>query len=61
MLLHFENDIDGGRHGKTVADDAKRLIDGRHGAFDELDVDGGAGDLDHVSDIFCHRLRSQSR
>jgi hypothetical protein len=52
MLLHFEDDVDGGRHGEAVADHAQGLIDGRHGAFDELYVDGGAGDLDNVSDIF---------
>src|SRR5580704_17369160 len=52
VLLHFQNDVDRGRHGEALADDAKRLVDGGHGAFDELHVDGGAGDLDYVSDIF---------
>ena len=52
MLLHFENDVDGGRHGKSVADDAKGLINGGHCPFGELHVHGGACDLDYVSDIF---------
>jgi hypothetical protein len=52
MLLHFEDDIDGGRHSKAVADDLKGLIDGRHGRFGKLHVYGGTGDLDYVSDIF---------
>src|ERR1035438_1660372 len=54
MLLHFEDYVNGGRHGEAIAHDAKGLIDRRHGAFDELYVDGGAGDLDYVSDIFSH-------
>src|SRR5713226_8642466 len=52
MLLHFENDVDGGRDSKAVTDDTEGLIDGRHGRFGELDVHGGAGDLDDVPDIF---------
>ena len=30
VLLHFEDDVDGRRNGEAVADDAKRLINGRH-------------------------------
>ena len=52
MLLHFQNDVDGGRHGEAVADNVQRLINGRHRRFGELHVNGGAGDLDYVSDIF---------
>src|SRR5580704_9678797 len=52
VLLHFQNDVDWRRHGEALADDAKRLVDGGHGAFDELHVDGGASDLNYVSDIF---------
>ena len=54
MLLHFEDNVDGRRHGEAVADHAKGLIDRGHSRFDELHVDGGAGDLDYVSDIFWH-------
>src|SRR6266851_5782395 len=52
IFLHFENDVDGGRDSKAVTDDTEGLIDGRHGRFGELDVHGGAGDLDDVPDIF---------
>ncbi len=61
VLLHFENDVDRRRDGEAVADDAKRLVDGRHRRLDELHVDGGAGDLNDVSDIFWHKNLSFRR
>jgi len=51
MLLHFHNDVDLFRYGKAVADDAKGLVNRRHGPLGELDVHGGAGDLDYVSNV----------
>ncbi len=54
VLLDFKNDADGRGDGEAVADDAQRLIDGRHGRFFKLHVYGGAGDLDYFADVFCH-------
>ncbi len=54
VLLDLEDDADGRGDGEAVAHDAERLIDGRHGCFFELDVYGGAGDLDYFADVFCH-------
>ena len=54
VLLHFEDDVDGRGDREAVADDAQRLIDGRHGGFFKLNVYGGAGDLDNFADVFCH-------
>jgi hypothetical protein len=54
VLLHLEDDADGGGDGEAVADDTQRLIDGRHGRFFELNVYGWAGDLDYFADVICH-------
>ena len=58
VLLDLEDDVDGRGDGEAVADDAERLIDGRHGRFFELHVYGGAGDLDYFADVLCHCLPS---
>ncbi len=54
VLLDLEDDADGRGDGEAVADDAQRLIDGRHGRFFKLHVYGGAGDLDYFADVLCH-------
>ncbi len=54
VLLHLEDDVDGRGDLEAVADDAQRLIDGRHGGFFKLNVYGGAGDLNNFADVFCH-------
>jgi hypothetical protein len=61
VLLHFEDDIDGHRGVEALADDAERLIDGRHGRLDKLNVNGGARDLNYMSDIFWHKTSASSR
>src|SRR5580704_11086401 len=55
MLLHLDDDIDRRGNSEPVAHNAKRLIDGRHGGFDELHVHRGSGDLHYVSNVFWHR------
>ena len=60
VLLDFEDDVNRRGNSEAIAYDAKRLIDGRHFCLDELHVDGGAGDLDNVSDIFWHRTSAAS-
>jgi hypothetical protein len=55
VLLHFEDYVDGGRHGEAVAYYAQGFVDRGHRGFGKLDVHGGAGDLDYVSDIFWHK------
>src|ERR1700690_2569262 len=52
VLLDFQDDVDGSGNGEAVTHHAQGLVNGRHGGLDELHVDGGAGDLDYVSDIF---------
>jgi hypothetical protein len=52
MLLDFKNNVDRGWHSETVADHAQCLINMGHRGFGELHVDGRAGDLDYVSEIF---------
>jgi len=46
-----------GKDGEAVADNAKRFVDGGMEPSTKLHVDGGAGDLDYVSDIFCHKYK----
>ena len=60
VLLHLENHVDGRRDGEAIADDAQRLVDGRHGRFFKLHVHGGTGDLDYFANVFCHFLPSSS-
>ena len=52
MLLHFENDVDGGGHVEAVADDFHGLIDRRQIPLGELHVDRGPCDLDDMSYVF---------
>jgi hypothetical protein len=54
VLLHFEDDVDGRGHGEAVADDAQRLIDGRHRRFFKLHVDRRTGNLNYLADVLCH-------
>ena len=54
VLLYLENYADGRGDGEAVADDAQRLIDGRHGRFVELHVDRRTGNLNYLADVFCH-------
>ena len=54
VLLDLEDHADGRGDGEAVADDAQRLVDGRHGCFFELHVHRGAGDLNYFADVFCH-------
>ncbi len=56
VLLHFENHVDRVGHGEAVADDFQRLVNRRHGAFGELHVHRGTGNLNYVSNSFWHRL-----
>ena len=55
VLLHFQNHVDRIRHGEAVAHHFQRLINRRHGAFDELHVHGGAGNLNYASNSLWHR------
>src|ERR1700733_13232086 len=65
MLLNLKDDVDGDRDGEAVADDAQRLVNGRHGGFFELHVHRGTGNLYDSADIFCHnsfvRLKGRLR
>jgi len=54
VLLDFEDYRNGRGHGEALADDAQRLIDGRHRRFFKLHVHRGTRDLDYLADIFCH-------
>jgi hypothetical protein len=55
MLLDFENDVYRRWNIESIANNAKRLIDRRHGRLAELHVHCGTGDLNNVSDIFWHK------
>jgi hypothetical protein len=48
VLLHFDHDVDG-RGGAGVRHDAHGVVDVRKVAVGELDVHGGADDLDHAA------------
>ncbi len=54
MLLNLENHRDGRGHGKALAGDAQRLVDGRHRRFFKLHVHRGTGDLNYFADVLCH-------
>ena len=41
-------------HGEALAHHSHRLVDRRQFALGKLHVDGRAGDLNYVSDIFWH-------
>src|SRR5580693_7382713 len=58
VLLDLHDDVDGERNGEPVAHNAKCLINRRHRGFGELHVHGGAGDLNHVSNVFWHIFSS---
>src|SRR5579863_180175 len=55
VLLHLDDDVDGKGDGEAVAHNAKCLINRRHCRFGKLHVHGGAGDLNHVSNVFWHK------
>src|SRR6185437_15903143 len=54
VLLHFQHHVDRRGHVETVADHAKRLVNGRHRRLFKLHVHGRAGDLNHFANVFCH-------
>ncbi len=56
VLLHFQNDADGFRGVEALADYLDCLVDGREGAFGELHVDGGSGDLNYFAYVLSHNL-----
>src|SRR5579872_2301077 len=60
VLLHLEDDIDRRGNVEAVAHNAKRLIDRRHVSLVKLHVDYRAGDLNYVSNIFCHKTSAFS-
>ncbi len=56
VLLHLEDDVDRRGNVEAVADDAQRLVDGRHRRFFKLHVDGGTGDLNYFANVLCHKF-----
>jgi hypothetical protein len=54
MLLYFENYVDRRRHSESFAYNSERLIDRRDSGLSELHVYHGTGNLNYVSNIFCH-------
>src|SRR5208282_735188 len=60
VLLHFDDDIDREGDGEAVAHNTKRLINRRHGGFNELIAHGWAGDLKHISNVFWHKSSALS-
>ena len=55
VLLHFENDVDRRGHVEAVADDAQRLVNRRQCPFGKLHVHRGTGNLNYLSNVFCHK------
>ena len=59
MLLHLKDHVNGFGNGESVAYHTKGLVNRRHRRGIELDVHGGTGDLNNVSDVFHNEESSK--
>ena len=61
VLLHLDDDVQRLGHNEALADNAQRLIDGRHGRFFKLHVDCRARNLNYFADVLCHSFASGAK
>src|SRR5689334_11877676 len=60
VLFDLEDYVDRRGYLEAVTDNPQCFINGRQVGFAELYVHGGTGDLNHMSEIFCHiKFRSE--